>query len=119
MDTDKTTLADLSIFSAEEEFSVFNKLNLTRTALGREQLRLNFAHALQSIEEIRGVQQTVKTILERRKNWPIQISNGTLMVIERFYDSSIDQIPARPALITAINYKVFHSADFSLVKYSV
>ncbi len=119
MDTDKTTLADLSIFSAEEEFSVFNKLNLTRTALGREQLRLNFTHALQSIDEIRGVQQTIRFIREHRKDWPMQISNGTMMVIERFYDTSIDQIPAHPGFVTAMNYKIFHSADFSLVKYSV
>ena len=119
MDTDKTTLADLSIFSAEEEFSVFNKLNLTRTALGREQLRINFAQPLQSIEEIRGVQQTIKFILEHRKLWPMQISNGTVMVIDRFYDTSVDQIPARPGFITAMNYKIFHSGDFSLVKYSV
>jgi len=119
MDTDKTTLADLSIFSAEEEFSVFDKLNLTRTALGREQLRLNFTHALQSIDEIRGVQQTIKLIIRQRMNWPKQISNGTLMVIETFYDSSIDQIPARAGFLAAMNYKTFHSADFSLVKYSV
>lgn len=119
MDTDKTTLADLSIFSAEDEFSVFDKLNLTRTALGREQLRLNFTHALQSIEEIAGVQQTITLILGCRHRWPNQINNGTLMVIERFYDSSIDQIPARPGKVAAINYKVFHSGDFSLVKYSI
>ncbi len=119
MDTDKTTLADLSIFSSEEEFSVFDKLNLTRTALGREQLRLNFTHALQSIDEIRGVQQTIKLIIQHRMNWPKRISNGTLMVIETFYDSSIDQIPARAGFFAAMNYKTFHSADFSLVKYSV
>ena len=119
MDTDKTTLADLSIFSAEEEFSVFNKLNLTRTALGREQLRLNFTYPLQSIDEIKGVQQTIRLILEHRKAWPRQISNGTLMVIERFYDSSIDQIPARAGFVTAMNYKIFHGADYSLIKYSV
>ena len=87
MDTDKTTLADLSIFSAEEEFSVFNKLNLTRTALGREQLRFNFTQPLQTVEEIRAVQQTIRFIGKRHKLWPMQISNGTVMVIERFYDS--------------------------------
>jgi len=119
MDTDKTTLADLSIFSAEEEFSVFDKLNLTRTALGREQLRLNFTHALQSIDEICGVQQTIKLIIQHRMNWPKRINNGTLMVIETFYDSSIDQIPARAGFFAAMNYKTFHSGDFSLVKYSV
>lgn len=39
MEIDKTTLNDLSIFNNEEEFSVFNKLNFTRTSQGKEQLK--------------------------------------------------------------------------------
>ena len=34
METDKTTLNDLSIFNHDEEFSIFNKLNFTRTVGG-------------------------------------------------------------------------------------
>jgi DNA mismatch repair ATPase MutS len=36
MQVDKTTLADLSIFHAEEEQSVFHHLNYTQTNGGRE-----------------------------------------------------------------------------------
>ena len=118
METDKTTLADLSVFSAEEEFSVFTKLDLTRTSQGREQLRFNFGNALQSIEEIQGVQDTIRLILHQQQHWPMQISNGTIMVIERFYDATIDLIPSQPGFITNFNYKLFHGPDFSLVKYS-
>ena len=50
METDKTTLNDLSIFNYEEEFSVFNKLNLTRTTGGREKLRQIFTKSLNDIE---------------------------------------------------------------------
>ncbi len=118
METDKTTLADLSVFSPQEEFSVFNKLNLTRTRHGREQLRFNFSHALQTIEEIQGIQQTIRLIMQEQQHWPLQISNGTIMVIDRFYDATIDHIPAHPSFITSFNYKLFHGPDFSLVKYS-
>ncbi|HMD01015.1 MAG TPA: hypothetical protein VKH37_12715, partial [Ferruginibacter sp.] len=118
MELDKTTLSDLSIFTAEEEFSVFNKLNFTRTGLGREQLRINFTYALQSLDEIRGVQQTIKFIKEKKQHWPLQINNGTLMVIERFYDATIDEIPANPGIMGTFNYKFFHRDEFSLVKYS-
>ncbi len=119
METDKTTQADLSVFSPEEEFSVFNKLNLTRTRHGREQLRFNFSNTLNSIEEIRGVQRTIRLIGQEQQYWPMQISNGTIMVIDRFYDTTIDPIPAHPGFISSLNYKLFHGPDFSLVKYSV
>lgn len=118
METDKTTLADLSVFSNEEEYSVFNKLNLTRTVIGSEQLRSNFTHALQNLEEIRGVQDTIRFITARLHQWPAQINNGTIMVIQRFYESTIDTIPSHPGTMSALNYKLLHSADFSLVKYS-
>ena len=46
METDKTTLNDLSVFNHEDEFSVFDKLNLTRTTGGREKLRHIFSITL-------------------------------------------------------------------------
>jgi DNA mismatch repair ATPase MutS len=40
------------------------------------------------------------------------------MVIQKFYESPVDQIPANPTAASAYAYKILHSADFSLVKYS-
>ncbi|MFN8244319.1 MAG: DNA mismatch repair protein MutS [Ferruginibacter sp.] len=119
METDKTTLADLSIFNAEEDFSVFHKLNLTRTSNGRECLRENFNRPLTNIDAIKGVQQTLQLILSRRLQWPLQITNGTLLVVEKYYEATIDEIPRQPGGFQAFNYKVFHGPDYSLVKYSV
>ncbi|MEI7963840.1 MAG: DNA mismatch repair protein MutS [Chitinophagaceae bacterium] len=118
METDKTTLADLSIFSTEEGGSVFDRLNLTRTIQGREQLRVDFSNTLTNIDEILGVQQTIRMILREEQHWPMQISNGSIMVIEKFYDTSIDTIPTEASSFTAFNYKLFHGPDYSLVKYS-
>ena len=39
MQIDQYTYNDLSIFQAEEEFSVFHRLNFTRTAGGMEWLK--------------------------------------------------------------------------------
>ncbi len=119
METDKTTLTDLSVFNTEEEFSVFHKLNLTRTTAGRERLRINFNTPLQSIEAIEGIQQTLQVILRSQQLWPLQVTNGTIMVIEKFFLASIDEIPANPSGFSAYQYKIFHGPDFSLVKYSV
>ncbi|MBK7882782.1 MAG: DNA mismatch repair protein MutS [Chitinophagaceae bacterium] len=118
MEIDKITLNDLSIFNAEEEFSIFNKLNLTRTIAGREQLRYNLNTPLHSIEEIEGIQKTIQTIAAQCTKWPMQISNGTLMVVETFYDATVDDIPSGSSAFAAFNYKLLHGPDFSLVKYS-
>lgn len=118
MEIDKTTFNDLSIFSAEEEFSVFDKMNFTRTLGGRERLRYFFSRSLNTIEAIRGVQQTIKSIQKNINAWPLTISNGSIMVIQKFYESPVDQIPANPTAASAYAYKILHSADFSLVKYS-
>lgn len=119
METDKTTLNDLSIFNYEDEFSVFNKINLTRTTGGREKLRKIFNHSLNDIESIKDVQKTLQVILSKRHQWPLYISNGSVMMIYKFYESSIDEPPSRPSPITAYYYKLFHGPDFSLIKYSI
>ncbi len=118
MEIDKTTLYDLSVFSYEEEFSLFSKLNCCRTIGGKEQLRYNFSNPLKSIATINGVQQTLQLILQKEKEWPLVITNGTVMVVEKFYESTIDTIPSNASSFAASQYKLFHSSDFSLVKYS-
>ncbi|MEP7109202.1 MAG: DNA mismatch repair protein MutS [Ferruginibacter sp.] len=119
MEIDKTTLSDLAILNVGEEISVFSKLNLCRTVGGREKLYENFNKPLQTIEAIKGIQQTLRTILENLDYWPAQISNGSVMMIEKFYLATIDDIPANPSSLTAYSYKIFHRPDFSLVEYSV
>ncbi|HEU5365863.1 MAG TPA: DNA mismatch repair protein MutS [Hanamia sp.] len=119
METDKTTLHDLSIFNHEEEFSVFDKLNFTRTTGGREKLRQIFNRSLNDIDSINNVQKTLQLILANKDRWPLLVSNGTVMMIYKFYESSIDEPPARPTPFTAYFYKLLHAPDFSLIKYSI
>lgn len=118
MDIDKTTLADLLMFNSGEDVSVFGKLDLCTTAHGTEQLKINFSTALKTLEEIEAVQQTLQLILKKMPQWPMQITNGTVMVVEKFFDSQISTIPAHPSPIEAYTYKLLHGPDFSLVTYS-
>ncbi len=119
MEIDKTTLNDLSIFNSEEEFAIFNYLDQTLTSNGKEQLRKNLSQPLNSIEEISGIQQTLQLIINRQDRWPKQISNGTIMLVERFYDANIDLIPASNSSLASYSYKYLHGPDYSLVKYTV
>lgn len=119
MEIDQTTFNDLSIFQNEEEFSIFHKLNFTRTLEGKQWLGKCFANPFKEVKSILETQEIQRAILQSIDAWPTSISNGTIMVMERFYDSTIDDIPRDANLLNAFTYRVFHPPDFSLVRYSV
>jgi DNA mismatch repair protein MutS len=119
MNIDQTTYNDLSLFHHEEEFSVFHRLNFTQTVEGREWLLKFFSNPFSDRKQIEETQQVIRSILEHNAQWPTSISNGTLMVMERFYDSNIDSIPDSASFLNAFTYKAFHAPDFSLVRYSI
>ena len=119
MEIDQTSFNDLAIFSHNEEFSVFEKLDFTETLEGREWLLRYFKNPFSDYNKILETQQTVREIYNNLDQWPTSISNGTIMVLVRFYDSNIDTMPRGSDAIHAGIYKLVHSADFSLVRYSL
>lgn len=119
MEIDNTTYQDLSLFSKEEEFSVFHRLDFTRTKGGRDVLLEYFNDPFSKPEPIQATQRILALILEKIDEWPTSISNGTIMVMERFYETAIDDIPHGHNLPAALAYKLFHTADYALVRYSV
>lgn len=118
MEVDNTTYNDLSVFHSEEEFSIFHKLNFTRTGEGKEWLYRFFRTPFSDVKLIRETQDIIRQILEKEQDWPLSISNGTIMVMTKFYDSNLDTIPGRDYM-SALSYKLFHTADFSLLRYSL
>ena len=118
MQVDQITLEDLSIFHAEENQSVFNILNYTLTNGGRHWLHYLLSNPYSDLKPVLETQQTLQLIQKHHHQWPTLISNGTIMVIERFYESQIDRIPNSPNILSALNYKMLHSVDYSLIKYT-
>lgn len=119
MEIDDITYADLSLFNKEEEFSIFHKLNFTRTQGGRDVLLELFNAPFSRLAPIQATQQALALILEKIEAWPVSISNGTIMVIDRFYETAIDDIPHGHNLPAALSYKLFHAPDYGIVRYSV
>lgn len=119
MQADKTTLNDLSIFSHEEELSVAHHFDFTRTIGGREWLRLLLSHPLSSLKEINDTQLLLKQLIGSESKWPAKISNGTIMVIGRFYETAVSDIPSNANAVSAFAYKIMNGPDFSIVRYSV
>ncbi|HZE84348.1 MAG TPA: DNA mismatch repair protein MutS, partial [Puia sp.] len=114
MEIDKTTYEDLSLFSHEEEYSVFHKLDFTRTRGGKDRLLHYFNNPFSVAGPILETQRILSLILEQEDEWPLTISNGTVMVMERFYETAIDEIPRGDNLPGALFYRLFHAHDYSL-----
>lgn len=119
MQIDKTTLADLSIFHSEEELSVVHFLDHTQTTGGREYLYDMVAKPLSTVEAIENNQQTIRDLIPLIDRWPITITNGTIMVIARFYESQINKYPTQPNVFSSFIYKLFNAPDFSLTRYTI
>ncbi len=118
MQADKTTINDLSIFSRDEELSVLHRLDFTRTIGGRDWLYHLLNNPLSSITEIVATQQALQRIIDIHEQWPEKISNGTIMVMGRFYETALD-IPAHSNPVNNLFFKILNSSDYSLTRYSV
>src|SRR5438128_8735749 len=116
---DKTTFNDISIFHQEEEASIFHKLNFTKTVGGKEWLRRFFTEPHADLKRIIGTQNIIKTLLLRLDDWPKEITNGTIIMMDKFLDYNLDPIPEKQTAFNSYTYKILHGADYSMVKYSV
>ncbi len=119
MEVDKTTFSDISIFHQEEEFSIFHKLNFTRTSGGKEWLQRFFSEPHQDIKRILGTQKIIRTLLLHVDEWPDDITNGTILVMDKFLDYNLDPISDNQNPINSLTYKWFHHEDYAMVKYSI
>jgi len=119
MQIDNTTYSDLSVFQTTDEFSIFSKLDRTRTVGGRIQLLEFFNHPFSQLEKILQTQEILRIIGQHENEWGPSISNGTIMVMERFYETPLDKIPASHDPVSARMYQLLHTQDYSLTRYSI
>ncbi|MFZ9660385.1 MAG: MutS-related protein [Chitinophagaceae bacterium] len=119
MKLDDFTYQDLSIFSNQEEFSVFHKLDFTTTQGGRDYLYTIFRKPLSSIEEIIETQNAIGIFIENSIHIHQTITNGTIVVMEKFLDYQMDPMPISNDRINAWLYRILHAADFSMAKFSL
>lgn len=116
---DKITFNDISIFHADEEASIFHKLNFTKTVGGKEWLRRFFTEPHGDLKRILGTQTVIKILLNHLDEWPLEITNGTVIMMDKFLDYNLDPIPQNRNAFNSYSYKILHSADYSMVKFSV
>ncbi|RYE21387.1 MAG: hypothetical protein EOP51_15735, partial [Sphingobacteriales bacterium] len=101
MQNDKTTLKDLSIFTTESNGGVFALLNHTTTQAGQDALRRHIQQPPASHEALLEVQAVVKFWSANLDKWPQSISNGTLIMLEKFFEAA-DNVTAAPGGMSSI-----------------
>jgi len=119
MQIDKISFNDISVFHQEEEFSIFHKLNFTRTVGGKDWLRKFFTEPHSDIKKILGTQQIIRTLIAHLEEWPEEITNGTIIMMDRFLDYPVDAIPQNPNTFSSFSYRLLHTEDYSMIKFSV
>lgn len=119
MQIDSISTSDISIFNIEENFSIFHKLNFTRTEGGKEWLKRYFTASFDDIKKITGTQTILKKLIERLDEWPVQISNGTMLVMDKFLGYALDTIGNNPGTVEAFMYRLLHNADYAMVRFSM
>ncbi len=115
---DKTTLYDLAIFDYNEEQSVLHHINFCKTVNGKLWLEYYLRTTLSSIKEIEDRQLLLQRIIQVHSYWPEIISNGSILMIEKFYESQLD-VPSHSNVVNNYIYKILYAPDFSLLRYSV
>jgi DNA mismatch repair ATPase MutS len=119
MQVDKTTITDLSIFHSVEEQSVLHHLDFTTSLGGREWIRHLLAHPHSDLKKITETQETIKLIQSKEDLWPSSITNGTIMVVDKFYDTPVEDMPSDANTVNSFLFKLVNAQDYSLIKYSV
>lgn len=121
MQNDKTTLKDLSIFSTAGE-DVASLIDRTTTGAGREALRAYIRNPPDTLERLLAMQEVVRWWADNPHKWTQVITNGTLVLLEKFFDSA-DETAAPPAgiqmVLGAFLQRVLNRNQYTFVQFSL
>jgi DNA mismatch repair ATPase MutS len=120
MQVDKITLQDLGLFENEQDAGIVGHLNFCKSNGGKVQLNQYLHSPLATLTQIKDRQQALKRFIAHLDQLEqMKISNGTCLVIERFFETGFASIPSHISLPGAYWYLLWNKADYSLLKYSV
>ncbi len=122
MQNDKTTLRDLAIFSADGNGDVFALIDHTTTQAGRDVLRKHIQHPPDTFEKLKDLQDVVKFWSANLDLWPANVLNGTLVMLEKYFESA-DTITAPSSTLSlsfnAVFQKIFNKQEYFFIQFSL
>lgn len=88
MYTNNRTLKDLSFIGQSSEGNILSLIDRCSTYIGSKLLQQQLAQSPKSYEQLLAQQAAVKFWHQHLDKWPKQISNGTVVMVEKFYASA-------------------------------
>lgn len=120
MRPDSTTLKDLSFLHTGGE-SVFTLIDFTTTQMGRDALRKHIQHPPSHYSGLVTLQDSVKYLAAHPQAWTSIITNGTLVMLEKFFESA-DSIATPPSGIGLLfgNFflRLFNRQEYFFTQFS-
>lgn len=122
MQNDKTTLADLSVFSPEANGGIFGLIDFAITQAGKDVLRRHIQSPPDSFETLKQLQDVIKYWADNPHKWPSVVSNGTMVMLDKFFEDA-DHVSAPPVGISAVlgGYlqKLFNKNEYIFTQFSL
>jgi DNA mismatch repair protein MutS len=122
MQNDKTTLNDLSFLSADGSTDVFSLIDHTTTQAGRDMLRRHIQHSADTYEALKEQQDAIKFWAANLDLWPKNILNGTLVMLDKYFESA-DTVSIPPGVLTvSLNgffQKLFNKQEYFFIQFSL
>lgn len=122
MQNDKTTLRDLAIFPADGTGGIFSLIDHTTTQNGREALRRHVLQPPTSYERLQEVQDVVRFWSGNLSRWPSVITNGTLVMLEKFFESADNAAPPPTGfagVVANMFQKLFNKREYFFIRFSL
>ena len=120
MQVDKITLKDIGLFDNEESIGLISHLNFCKSNGGKIQLDYFLSNPLSSIPSIEQRQNAIAYFIDHiHFVEALKITNGTTLVIEKFFDTGFKRIPTQISLPAAYWYQFMSASDYSLLRYSL
>lgn len=120
MQIDKTTLNDLSFLEGPN--SVFSLINYCTSQAGSSVLYKTIQNPPSSFDSLKQQQMAVQFWTNKKEKWPAVITNGTLVMVRKFYESA-DGAPEKPntvnLMMSSVMQKLFNKDIYSFVRFSI
>lgn len=120
MQVDKTTLQDIGLFDSEDSIGLATHLNFCKSNGGKYLLDQYLSKPLNSQTKIVARQDALNIFIQYHLFVSeMKITNGSSLVIEKFFETSFKTIPVQISLPGAYWYQFWDKSDYSLIRYSV
>lgn len=120
MQVDAITLKDIGLLDSEGQVGLASRLNFCKTNGGGFYFTQLLCNPLSNRLTIETRQEAIQIFIKQLDFFEsLKTTNGTTLVIEKFFETAFKKTSPYPNWWETIWYQIFNKADYSLIKYSV